>query len=379
MNKYLIKCIVFFIICALFIPFSVAHSKDSKATGFKYRIDKSNVDQYKDKLPEGLYFEIKNWGYAINVYDTVYDFIPPKEYSEATEQNKGAARVNTKGGLDNYKGGLPFPDPKTGLEIMYDYDNRYQGYDHYANNYEMSIVSSSGKIRTMRGSSKFITPVGSEYSYKGINMITYPEDVAGLALLTFRYRDPSKKDDTWMYLPSIRRNRRISSAQRGDSAAGTDWTWDDQQGFDAKISDFNWNFIGKKEVFVPFHGPKNMPRRDGFLFLPEDCRYELREVFVVDGINKDKNYVYSRRRHYIDMQSYYLSAYDCWDRRGKLWKHAESSFGVRKDKGEIFINWMTIGDLIGHKSSIATNLIMQYNAGFKNEEFTTTVLQSLSR
>ena len=60
-----------------------------------------------------------------------------------------------------------------------------------------------------------------------------PFDARGIMLLSYRYkstdeaRDKAKNDDTWVYVPTLRRVRRISSAQRTDAVAGTDFTFDD--------------------------------------------------------------------------------------------------------------------------------------------------------
>ena len=60
-----------------------------------------------------------------------------------------------------------------------------------------------------------------------------PFDARGIALLTYRYkatdrpRDQAKNDDTWVYVPTLRRVRRISTAQRTDAVSGTDFTFDD--------------------------------------------------------------------------------------------------------------------------------------------------------
>ncbi len=77
----------------------------------KFKIDKSNLENYKDKLTLGLAEIIRTWDYTANVYETVHDYTPIQEYLDATEKYKGSARVNKKGGLENYTAGLPFPDP----------------------------------------------------------------------------------------------------------------------------------------------------------------------------------------------------------------------------------------------------------------------------
>ena len=85
---------------------------------------------------------------------------------------------------------------------------------------------------------------------KEIQGISYPEDISGLALLTVRYQSASKGDDGWMYIPTIRRVRRISVAQRGDTFGGTDFTWDDYRTFSGKVSDYKWTLLGKKEMYI---------------------------------------------------------------------------------------------------------------------------------
>ena len=51
-----------------------------------------------------------------------------------------------------------------------------------------------------------------------------------------RYIDQTKDDDMWMYLPTMRRTRRMSTAQKMDTlGGGMDITWDDFQNFAGKI------------------------------------------------------------------------------------------------------------------------------------------------
>ncbi len=41
-------------------------------------------------------------------------------------------------------------------------------------------------------------------------------------MTSYRYLDPDKQDDSWLYLPSLRRVRRLSAAQRSDALFGQD-------------------------------------------------------------------------------------------------------------------------------------------------------------
>jgi hypothetical protein len=63
--------------------------------------------------------------------------------------------------------------------------------------------------------------------------VTAPFDARGIMLMSYRYKASdkptaqTKNDDTWVYVPTLRRVRRISSAQRTDAVSGTDFTFDD--------------------------------------------------------------------------------------------------------------------------------------------------------
>ena len=62
---------------------------------------------------------------------------------------------------------------------------------------------------------------------KTIIFYTSPSNVKDTAFLTFDYKDESADDDQWLYLPAMRKVRRISSSDRGDYFLGTDFTYED--------------------------------------------------------------------------------------------------------------------------------------------------------
>lgn len=398
MKRFLNVFVVGIICLLLAVSFSTVYSAESTyeksylGGEVKYHINKSNLEQYKDKIPLGLYALIKEWDFHANVYDTVHDYTPAKEYLEATEKYKGTARVNKQGGLENYTAGLPFPDPKTGAEVMYNYEYKYSGDDFWWTTYDIDGISTTGKIKKLKGYYKRLAyqgrvklsptpslPNPDKVELKEISGIQYPEDIAGLALLTVRYQDAAKGDDGWMYIPTIRRVRRISVAQRGDTFGGTDFTWDDYRGFSGKVSDYNWTLLGKKEMIIPYHPLTNNPRVKGKTPDPEDLRYELKEVWVVEGVNKDKDYVYSKRRIYVDADSWAVCGCDMWDRKGALWKYNETGLTVKKNDHVMFNYYQNMFDLIAKRSSLAYNAILKTNLGFKEDDFSTTKLQTLTR
>jgi len=364
----------------------------------KFRVDKSNVETYKDKLPVGLYTQIKEWGRIVNVYDTIRDYKPPVEYGDATGKYKGSAKITARGGLENYTAGLPFPDPKTGIEAMYNYEYKYNGDDFSFTDTDFFIDSTTGQSRLLKGGYNryayqgrlFLDPKPTVQSsdkieLKEVQWLTYPEDVAGLALLTVRYQDPGKGDDGWMYIPSIRRVRRISVAQRGDSFGGTDLTWDDYRGFSGKVSDYTWKLLGKKEIIGMYHAVTWKMRHKDRVPFSEDVRYELRPVAVVEGVNKMKDYVYNRRIIYLDADSWYIVAEDLYDRRGALWKYLEIPWSFDPRNHNMFAYGYCMYDLIGKRSTVISirdkqdGPLQVLNTGLREEDFSPSVIQTWGR
>ena len=54
-----------------------------------------------------------------------------------------------------------------------------------------------------------------------------PRNIKKTAFLTYDYPDVTKDDDQWLYLPAMRKVRRISASDRGDYFLGTDFTYED--------------------------------------------------------------------------------------------------------------------------------------------------------
>lgn len=54
-----------------------------------------------------------------------------------------------------------------------------------------------------------------------------PPNVKGTAFLTYDYAEADREDVQWLYLPALRKTRRIAAADRGDYFLGTDFTYED--------------------------------------------------------------------------------------------------------------------------------------------------------
>jgi hypothetical protein len=161
--------------------------------------------------------------------------------------------------------------------------------------------------------------------------LTAPFDVYGLAAaITISY-DATKLPDTDLYIPSLRRTRRVPSTQRFEPASpySTYYTSDLDLQNDPVLT-WSWTLVGKKPMLGP--SPSNIGARakgakpEDFIFpfnggkFPRST-WELRpEMLLVDGVPHLAGANYSKKRMYIDGIYHRSQMADIWDMAGKLWK-----------------------------------------------------------
>ena len=163
-----------------------------------------------------------------------------------------------------------------------------------------------------------------------------PFDLANTQLLIQRYNDDLQRDDGWLYLGFQRRVRRLATGQITDAFLGTDAMIEDFEGYNGRISDYNWEYTETRNVLMPFlesHDeaeldvePKNDP--DGFRFVGMGGRgncfplapWRLRKSHVVVGTPKDPNHPLSKRVLFIDSQTATFGVIHVFDKKGDPWK-----------------------------------------------------------
>jgi outer membrane lipoprotein-sorting protein len=127
-----------------------------------------------------------------------------------------------------------------------------------------------------------------------------PKNVKGTAFLTFDYPDPGRDDDQWLYLPALRKVRRISASNRGDSFFGTDFSYDDvRNGSRLNLADYTRRALGEQPV-------------DGHRCLG------LESIPVSDDVARELGY--GRVVHWIDAERWMIRKAEMWDRRGDALK-----------------------------------------------------------
>jgi uncharacterized protein DUF1329 len=320
-------------------------------------VDKSTAAQVKDLLPPEIFHHYETGDYK----NPVVDFPNAKfqwddGFDEATkrnaetlvlDENKQPVDKTTKKRPD-YIQGLPFPniredDPEGGYKIIW---NLYYAYYTGGNSHNETILNWMSRTGVQRSSEQdvyFLYYDGQlrQYSpaknpenflFQFMALTTSPADLQGTAALGYRYKDPAKRDASWAYVPALRRVRAVSPANRSDGFLGSDQSQDDGPFFDGKAEDFTWKITGHREqlrIVDPDSLAGKVERRplpgggwrtvnindkrsvgymvngwDGVAWAPTAGALAKRKFWVVEGVPKDKYYLYGRIELWIDDQSW---------------------------------------------------------------------------
>jgi hypothetical protein len=131
-------------------------------------------------------------------------------------------------------------DDAKAREIMQKVLDRDDG-DNRTAEMEMLLIDKRGKER-LRKLKTFQKDKGAD-SY-GLLFFLHPADVKDTAFLTYDYDDPDHDDDQWLYLPALRKTKRIASTDKSGSFMGSDLNYSDMT--DLVLKDYDFHL--KKEM-----------------------------------------------------------------------------------------------------------------------------------
>ena len=316
-------------------------------------------EQQDDLIFPGMEMTIKDAG----------DLSPAEAFQTATKKYYGTATLADNGAIGNYQAGMPF-DPENftagskddGWKQVWNWTFRWnndglkindvhwvwvrKGGDHAK--HEVMSTSGGKYSEYYTGGGTFERVLAGPYqrvimshradlpesgyrmnngkgfakntNFREYTGFTSPFDIAGTAFLILRYDDVMKADDSWAYIPSLRRVRRISVEVKSDSLLGTDHTLEDFYGFNGRPMEHTWEYVGtanllavirSKHTDTVFYGPNGWAPKDD---------WALRKVDVLRMYPGRANHTYSTKFIYMDRQSTEALYANAFDKAGELWK-----------------------------------------------------------
>lgn len=179
-----------------------------------------------------------------------------------------------------------------GLEIARAFDQRDSGWKHMSADMEMILRNRAGKESRRKITNRQLEMDGD--GDKSLSLFKEPGDVAGTAMLTFSHG--LEPDDQWLYLPSIKRVKRISSKNKSGPFMGSEFAFED---------------LGSQEV-----------EKYSYKFLAEEPCGEY-ECYKLERYPQYEGSGYTRQVSWIDKAEYRTIRTEFYDRKDALLKTLE--------------------------------------------------------
>jgi len=214
-------------------------------------ITAKDADRVKDLVSPGVEWLVRR-GMAMKIIAFQKTDDPPA-FQAATEKYAGQTKLGADGRIDEstYVAGRPFPaidpnDPMAAVKIMYNYERSRYATDDLLTK---MLDAETGAIVEKNGKQQF--SIERHFVIDSLRLLKYigrtehppipalpdpqgflikagqypllePFDLKGAGGVVYRFLDPSKLEETWMHMPSLRRVKKISTAQHSSALYGQD-------------------------------------------------------------------------------------------------------------------------------------------------------------
>lgn len=239
---------------------------------------------------------------------------------------------------------LALGDAETvGEAIAEEFDNRDIGFVSQISNLDMVLKDPHGGQNRREMESRILERPERDKGDKSLLIFYTPRDLNGTAFLSHaEILDP---DDQWLYLPSIKRVKRISSKNKSGPFMGSEFAYEDITG--NEIGKYSWKYEGL-----------------------EKCPVMKAECFKLTSIPKYEHSGYTKRIVWIDTEEFRPDQIDFYDRKGT---HAKTQtfeeYGQHLDKFWRADLWTMKNHLTG-KSTNLRYKDYKFKTGLKDSDFT---------
>lgn len=232
-----------------------------------------------------------------------------------------------------------------GLQIAQDAWKRDRGYGDSVS--ELSMVLRLGSGQEAKRDLRIRTLEVSETETRAMVIFDTPADVRGTALLTHSFTD--KEDSQWLYLPEIKREKRIAGGGRSGPFMGSEFSFEDMSS--QRVEKFTYKYISDEAL-------------DGV------------QCHVIERYPVDKASGYTKQVAWLDTEQLRVQKVDYYDRRGELLK----TLTLKDYKQYEEKYWRpTNMEMLNHQTGRSTLLEWKntkFNSGFAAREFEPSALRS---
>jgi len=244
---------------------------------------------------------------------------------------------------DDYAGMSP---EEKGLAIAEKADATTNGFVDSTANMRMILTNRHGQTseRELRVRTMEVENDGD----KSMTIFDTPADVKGTALLTYTHK--LKNDDQWLYMPAIRRVKRMSSSNKSGPFMGSEFAFEDLGS--QEVEKYTWKYLKDEEL-------------NGVA------------TYVLERVPVDKKSGYTRQTIWMHQANLYALKIDFYDRKNSLLKTLDfSEHKLYQDKFWRAHNMMMVNHQTGKKTDLIWSDIV-FGNGYTESDFTKQSLQRL--
>lgn len=241
---------------------------------------------------------------------------------------------------------VAYADAQRGVEIAKERKIRDEGWGDSLATMEMILMDSQGasSTRLMRLKNLEVDGDGD----KGLTIFDQPRDVKGTAFLNHSH--VTEADDQWLYLPALKRVKRISSRNKSGPFMGSEFSYEDLSSFE--LEKYSFNYV-KDEL------------------LGETA------TFVLEQIPTDKHSGYTKQITWLDQDHYRPIKVEFYDRRGALLKTLTFS-GYQQYLNKYWrAHKMVMVNHLSGKSTELNTSALEFQTGLTDKDFQKNVLKRI--
>jgi len=239
-------------------------------------------------------------------------------------------------------------EEKKGFEIAARSDRSDVGFGDSLVELKMVLRNATGKETTRELSLKTLEKPNEQVGDKSLIVFSKPRDIGGTALLS--YAKILKADDQWLYLPALKRVKRISSANKSGPFVGSEFAFEDFTS--QELNKYSYKYLRS-----------------------EDCGALVCDV--IERVPRYKDSGYSKQIGWIDQADNQVRKIEFYNRRGDLLKtlslkHYRQYMNKYWRPHQLF--------MVNHQTKKSTDLIyseFRFKTGFGDRDFNKAVLKRI--
>lgn len=240
----------------------------------------------------------------------------------------------------------------TANEIIYKAENKYIG-DTMKSDLTMRLINASGNERVRKIQSFRKNYGKSMKDEKNIYFFQYPKDIKDTSYMSHDWDNEEVEDDSWLFLPSLKKVKRLAEADKSDAFLGSDFTYTDMK---TRKREY-WNYTMVKESDVV----------DGHdCWVVEGLPKKGQEKEVLNETGYTKVHIWVRKDNFMKVKGVF------WVKKGNRIKYFTASDIVQIDDiwtAKVNTMWITKHDRVEHTTFLELANI-RYNEEIDDSFFT---------